>query len=63
MMGRNLRTFVGAILLFAGLFFAAQGAGVVQWPRESFMVNDTSWIYYGFAIAIVGLFMIVMARR
>jgi len=53
----------GLILLVAGLFFAAQGAGLIRWPAESFMVSATRWIYYGGGIAIVGVLLIVMARR
>jgi hypothetical protein len=47
MMGTSLGIVIGTILLIAVLFFAAQGAGVIPWPRESFMVNETRWIYYG----------------
>lgn len=56
-------TLIGAIALLSGLFFAGQGLGYIQWPAKSFMVNDGSWFYYGTGIAIVGIILIVVARR
>ncbi len=54
---------VGALLLTAGLFFAAQGAGWVQWPPESFMVEQRQWIGYGLALAAIGAALIWKSRR
>ena len=45
----------GALLLLLGLLFMAQGSGYLAWPRESFMVGAHQWVYYGGAIAAVGL--------
>src|SRR3954469_5206063 len=59
---KSLGTFVGAILLLSGLFFAAQGLGYIQWPAESFMGNDGRWFYYGAGIAFVGIVIIVVGR-
>jgi hypothetical protein len=53
---------IGIIILAAGLFFMAQGAGYIRWPPESFMVSQTRWIYYGGAIALVGLLIALIAR-
>lgn len=54
---------LGIILLLAGLFFAAQGSNYVPWPPKSFMVGANQWIYYGGGVAIVGLVLILFARR
>lgn len=54
---------IGIIVLAAGLFFMAQGAGYLRWPAESFMVSETRWIYYGGGIALVGLLLMLIARR
>jgi hypothetical protein len=54
---------LGIILLIAGLVFMGQGSGYFPYPRSSFMISQTRWIYYGGAIAIVGLLLIVVARR
>lgn len=54
---------IGIIILAAGLFFMAQGAGYIRWPAESFMVSATRWIYYGGAIALVGFLIVLIAQR
>ena len=54
---------IGIVILAAGLFFMAQGAGYICWPAESFMVSQTRWIYYGGTIALVGLLIVLVARR
>ncbi|MET0314546.1 MAG: hypothetical protein ABW275_09150 [Hansschlegelia sp.] len=54
---------VGVVVLASGLFWAAQGAGYVSWPRESFMISQSRWIYYGLGTALLGLAVIVWSRR
>jgi hypothetical protein len=53
----------GAILLAAGLFFAGQGSGYIQWPAESFMISQLNWVYYGGGMAVAGILLITIARR
>jgi hypothetical protein len=53
----------GALLLVAGLFFAAQGAGWIAWPAESFMVSRSPWIGYGLAIAATGAVLVWAGRK
>ena len=60
---KNLLTVIGVILLLAGLVWAAQGSGYFPYPAESFMINARPWIYYGGATGLVGLLIIVFARR
>lgn len=52
----------GAILLVAGLVFMGQGSGYFPYPASSFMIQQTRWIYYGGAIAILGLLLILIGR-
>lgn len=54
---------VGVIALAAGLLFIGQGSGYIRWPARSFMINEVRWVYYGGGIALVGLLLIVFARR
>jgi hypothetical protein len=54
---------IGIALLAAGLLFVGQGWGLIRWPARSFMIDETKWIYYGGAIAVVGLVLIILARR
>jgi hypothetical protein len=60
---RTILTLIGIILLLAGLLFVGQGSGYIPWPAESFMISETRWIYYGAAIAAVGVLLIIIARR
>jgi hypothetical protein len=60
---KTLLTVIAIIILAAGLFFMGQGAGYIRWPAESFMVSATQWVYYGGGIALVGLVLLVLARR
>lgn len=56
-------TILGIVLLLAGLVFMGQGSGYFPYPAESFMVGAGRWIYYGGAIAVGGLLLIIFARR
>jgi len=66
MFGEKMKTLlmlIGIILLAAGLLFMGQGSGYIPWPAESFMISQTKWIYYGGGIAIVGILLVIFARR
>ena len=56
-------TIFGALLVFSGLFWALQGAGIIMWPAESFMLADRQWIINGLLTAVVGAALIWWARR
>jgi hypothetical protein len=53
----------GVIAVAFGLLFVGQGLGYIRWPSHSFMINDIDWSYYGSAIAIFGVFLILIGRR
>jgi hypothetical protein len=53
----------GAIAMALGLFFVGQALGYIRWPASSFMINNSSWIYYGGAIVTVGIILFVLDRR
>ena len=44
---KTLLLLIGLLVLAAGLFFAGQGSGLIQWPAESFMISQIRWVYYG----------------
>ena len=54
---------LGGLLVFSGLFWALQGAGIIMWPAESFMLAQDQWILYGLITAAVGAMLIWWARR
>jgi hypothetical protein len=59
---QTLLTLIGIIVLLAGIVFMGQGSGYFPFPAESFMVRETRWVYYGAAIPVVGLLIIILAR-
>jgi hypothetical protein len=54
---------VGMIGCAAGILFAGQGLGYINWPASSFMISEIKWVYYGSGIALVGVLLIVIALR
>jgi hypothetical protein len=60
---KSLMLLIGIVVLAAGLLFIGQGSGLVPWPASSFMIRQSEWIYYGGAIAVIGILLIVFARR
>ncbi len=62
MIGRLLHV-VGLVLFASGLLFLLQGAGIVHWPAESFMLDQRVWVWYGLGIAIAGAVLLFLSRR
>jgi hypothetical protein len=60
---KTVLTLIGIILLAMGLLWMGQGSGYIPWPASSFMISQTQWIYYGGGLAVVGLLLIIYARR
>lgn len=60
---RYLFLIVGMFLTIFGTFFALQGAGIIMWPEESFMLANGDWVTYGVMIAVVGVLLILLSRQ
>ena len=60
---KTLLLLFGMLVCAAGIFFAGQGVGFIKWPANSFMISNIRWIYYGGAIAVVGILLVVIALR
>ena len=60
---RRILTLIGAVLTVAGVFFALQGASIIPWPSESFMIGQQMWITRGSGLALAGLVLIFVARQ
>lgn len=60
---RSVLTWLGVLLIAAGTLWALQGAGLVMWPASSFMLQQSSWVTYGIATALVGVAMVALGRR
>ena len=54
---------IGASAVLVGLLWIGQGTGYVRWPATSFMIGARAWAWYGLALAIIGVGLIVHARR
>lgn len=54
---------VGIVVTLSGLVWAAQGSGIFPYPPESFMIDQSRWVWIGLATAIVGVVLIVLSRR
>ena len=50
-------------MVMLGVLWIGQGTRYFPYPSNSFMVGDTSWAYYGAALAIVGILVIVFSPR
>lgn len=56
-------TALATLAVVLGLFWMAQGLGLVRWPAESFMIGTREWTVRGAMLAAAGLLMIVLARK
>ena len=54
---------IGSVALLVGLLWIGQGTGYVRWPASSFMIDARVWAWYGLALAVVGVGLIVHARH
>lgn len=53
----------GVLLTLTGLLWIGQGLGYVQWPQSSFMLDQRAWADRGAVVAVLGLALILVARR
>ena len=60
---RTVLLALGVLATLMGLLWIGQGLGYVQWPRSSFMLDQRPWADRGAALAVVGLVLILVARR
>ena len=54
---------LGVALILSGGLWALQGAGIVMWPAESFMLAQGQWVLYGLITVAVGAALLWYARR
>lgn len=53
----------GIVLILMGAIWIGQGTGYFPYPSYSFMIDDVKWAYAGAALLVLGLLLIVSARR
>ncbi|MGE0240303.1 MAG: hypothetical protein AB7F09_12855 [Parvibaculaceae bacterium] len=54
---------IGSLMVLLGLVWIGQGSGYFPYPAESFMINQTPWIYWGVLLALAGLVLIALSRK
>ena len=60
---RTILIVVGLLMAAMGLLWIGQGLGYIRWPASSFMIDQSPWITRGAALAVLGLMLIIAARR
>jgi hypothetical protein len=54
---------LAALLILGGLVWMGQGSGYFPYPAESFMIDQTPWIYWGALAVAAGLVLIIVTGR
>lgn len=54
---------LGVVAALMGALWIGQGLGYIRWPASSFMIDDRTWTNNGVVLAVVGLALILVARR
>lgn len=60
---KTLLLIIGVAALLMGLLWIGQGLGYIHWPASSFMLDQRPWATRGVILAVVGIVLIVFARR
>ncbi len=60
---RPILLVLGVVCALTGALWIGQGLGYIHWPRSSFMLDQRPWADYGAAVAVVGLLLLLVARR
>ena len=60
---KTVMLIVGVAALLMGLLWIGQGTGLVHWPASSFMLDQRPWATRGAILAVLGVVLIVFARR
>lgn len=60
---RKALVVIGVLATLMGLLWIGQGLGYIHWPASSFMLDQRPWADRGAALAVVGLLLILVARR
>lgn len=54
---------LGLLATLVGLIWAGQGAGIIRYPVNSFMIDQSPWILRGAIVAVGGVVMAWLSRR
>ena len=54
---------IGTLATLAGLIWMGQGSGIIRYPADSFMIDQTPWIWRGAIVAVAGVIGVWISRR
>ena len=54
---------LSVLAIFMGLVWAGQGSGIIRYPVNSFMIDQSPWILRGAIVAVGGLIGVWFSRR
>lgn len=60
---RSILLGIGVLATLMGGLWIGQGLGYIHWPVSSFMLDQRPWADRGAGLAVVGLLLILIARR
>jgi hypothetical protein len=60
---KRILSIIGILSIAVGLLWIGQGTGYFPYPKQSFMISQTPWIYYGEALAAFGAGLVLVSRR
>ena len=61
-----MKTFLlvlGVLAILIGVLWMGLGSGLVPWPKQSFMIDQRPWIWWGLLLAVVGVAVVALSRR
>ena len=60
---KTILLILGIAAVLMGLLWIGQGIGLIMWPASSFMLDQRPWATRGAILAVVGVVLIILARR
>ena len=54
---------IGTLATLAGLIWMGQGSGIIRYPADSFMIDQTPWIWRGAMVVVAGVIGVWISRR
>lgn len=60
---KGIMAIVGIAAILMGGLWILQGLDIVRWPESSFMLGDRVWTRNGVILAIVGVLLVLFARK
>ncbi|WP_114520026.1 hypothetical protein [Altererythrobacter sp. ZODW24] len=59
---RYILQIFGVALVLSGGLWTLQGLGLVHWPADSFMLDQSRWAIYGLITLLIGVGMLWSSR-